>query len=124
MHIRLLRGSLFFDVLSEFRTDVMFHSLTPGLFFVLFVSISLQQTASQQKGGPSVVQNFYGFASAQDIVKRLTQITQKLDELDTKLNSCIGTSSTCKTGKNYPIFFITILIHGLLMLSAINWFDL
>ena len=76
----------------------------------LFIGALLHQTtksiaSSQQKklakDGPNVVQNFYGFSTAQDIVKRLAQITQKLNELDTKLSSCIGTTSSCSAGKEF-----------------------
>ena len=72
----------------------------------LFIGALLHQTtksiaSSQQKklakDGPNVVQNFYGFSTAQDIVKRLAQITQKLNELD----SCIGTTSSCSAGKEF-----------------------
>ena len=82
--------------------------------FVLSASVSLHQTAALQqknpaKSGASVAQNFYGFTSAKDIVSRLLYITEKLDELDSKLNKCIGTSS-CETGTE-------------MILKNIEWLD-
>ena len=88
------------------------HKVIVSLLTVLFLQATIckskiqpNSAKSSAKGGPSVVQNCYGFSSAQSlyIVNRLTQITKKLEELDKKLNSCIGTSSKCKTGNGFQL---------------------
>ena len=77
-------------------------SVLLGVSIIMLTSFVILQTAmsaaNSQKAGPNVEQNFYGFASAQNIVNRLSQITKKLEQLDMKLSRCVGGTSSCKAG--------------------------
>ena len=64
----------------------------------LVILQNAMSAANSQITGPNVIQNFHGFASAQNIVNRLSQMTKTLEQLDAKLRSGVGGTSSCKAG--------------------------